>query len=823
MIKNRYKLLGLIMCILILCSGCSLIDIEASNSITKIFDDEQIDYNSFSKSSRQALYEIQCNHFLEALESDESDFISGIRAVNLIYSIATDNTFEISALNNATFEDIIIMYDISVANANAASIYYAIKQYCNECALNDSMVKSGTHINKISNTVSNKEVKYNGKNSDMNLFINKYINIEARNGYYNVNINEFGAPICVYWSSEKKQINDEDNLETYYNWDMEELQNGKKLIGVYPGSFYYSNTVSVRVAQETSLSSSIATESDIFSIDADKKIYNNLVKIFEKEIDNAINEIDTDKSEAENKTYTEEQLNALMATANSNAKLAYTNAATYISQCEVKGNTVDDNWYIADLNNQADSYEKNGLELPKALSNLMGMPNGGYACVKIENGVPVKSCWCRNNIFNNVDLDSLPDKIECNGDPIVGSYPNLSVVSDKHNVILSDENYEYNATQNVIEKSDDYSKTINPFDGLVIEYDGASPYLKASVNTSGCSDEVRKYVSFSITDEPLSKGDGVTVEAKWDESAAIDNNINFSKSTQEYVVDNVSYYLDTLDGVDISELNQLMDDFVEAEANKGVNSSSLFKRSVCDSPWFDDQCNWVHQNRNLDKINNQQVVREYFLSYKQSSTLDEDKIYNKYIRIYEVSYDAHCNSYYSTGTAIVAVFMDNIVMGADGKLLYNSTEPLNSNQLYYEDGDTVATLESNYVIAQKAQYNVAQMSKIQLSKAQLDEYAKDIAIGTEKYLHSLSNSDQSTYYLGGETFKGFVSKWGLDSKYFETDFVIENLDNPNIDVKLFFEAEYDPEPFTLYVTGVELYVNDDRYSVEDDVYGEYVK
>ena len=41
--------------------------------------------------------------------------------------------------------------------------------------------------------------------------------------------------------------------------------------------------------------------------------------------------------------------------------------------------------------------------------------------------------------------------------------------------------------------------------------------------------------------------------------------------------------------------------------------------------------------------------------------------------------------------------------------MYNSTEKLNSKMFYKEVEDTKAIIESNYIIAEKAQYNVTKI------------------------------------------------------------------------------------------------------------------
>ena len=97
-----------------------------------------------------------------------------------------------------------------------------------------------------------------------------------------------------------------------------------------------------------------------------------------------------------------------LSTANSNAKLAFTNAATYCTKCEVKGYSVSNTGTLLDLSasiNGTLSYT--GNELESALQALMGGNSGaGVAKVKIDGSACKKSAWAKTS-----------------GDEYVGLYP----------------------------------------------------------------------------------------------------------------------------------------------------------------------------------------------------------------------------------------------------------------------------------------------------------------------------------------------------------------------------------------------------------------
>ena len=107
-----------------------------------------------------------------------------------------------------------------------------------------------------------------------------------------------------------------------------------------------------------------------------------------------------------------------LSTANSNAKLAYTNTATYCTNCEVAGYTVDGAGTVVkcDLTGGAagQTYAKDGKELEKALQSLMGgSAAGGKAAIKLNaSSVPEATAWRKTD-----------------SDKYVGGYPVAATVA----------------------------------------------------------------------------------------------------------------------------------------------------------------------------------------------------------------------------------------------------------------------------------------------------------------------------------------------------------------------------------------------------------
>lgn len=705
--KRLFAMSCIAVCAAVIFSGCNVIKTEISNPITEIFDENGVDYRSFSEPAQQALYEINADHFFEAelitYETQIAEIIDGVRD---IFSEATSNSMEVSALTNALFEDIIIQYDVSVANANAASAFYAVEKYCNKCSENNIVVKPGVHIYKIASKSSKKAVKYSGSDSDLRLFINDVINKEARNGYCYINVNEYGAPVSVYWSANKSGFDKEDELKSYYIWDTEKYQNGDNIIGSNLGKYNIVNTMLHRTIEKTTLADIIQTDTyGVGKID-NRIIYENLRDIFIREIDEWENYFESLDSETSDVTYTKVQYED-MESSNAYAKQVHTALSACATLAAIDNITIGSseitNNYDGDLNLLFGDFDPD-------LKSYLGESFKGYYYVYLnpETYSVYFALWSEQPIPDSYKYQLTADeqKQMWANDIRIGCYP---LAWDEASA-YKNTNVSYSGG---ISDSIETSKAvIDPFENLEIQYDGASPYLKASVNTSNCRDEVKKYVTFSVTDEPLRKGDTVTVNADWDENGLSDQKITFSAKSKDYKIENSAYYIDSAEGVDLAELDQLMDDYVEAEANKSVNNSSIYGKASHNETWYHGEPFTIGYNPIITGIGSQKAVKKYLISLKQPSSLESDKIFNKYICIYEVDYNTYrsATDESASGTATIAVFMDNIVMNTDGNLKYNSSEPLSAGLLYYKAENTISILESNYIIAEKANYNVTQIN-----------------------------------------------------------------------------------------------------------------
>lgn len=91
-----------------------------------------------------------------------------------------------------------------------------------------------------------------------------------------------------------------------------------------------------------------------------------------------------------------------LSTANSNAKLTYTNTAAYCTKCETSGKPMQDGTYnriSLTYASEPPAYDTDGTpaEMQKALQNMMGTKSrsAGLSSVLIDGSLVRKSAWAK--------------------------------------------------------------------------------------------------------------------------------------------------------------------------------------------------------------------------------------------------------------------------------------------------------------------------------------------------------------------------------------------------------------------------------------------
>lgn len=111
----------------------------------------------------------------------------------------------------------------------------------------------------------------------------------------------------------------------------------------------------------------------------------------------------------------------------------------------------------------------------------------------------------------------------------------------------------------------DEGKSLDPFEGLVLEYNGVSPKVWVSFDTKGCDEFVRNNVTFNATENSYANGENCVVQISYSESKAENNGIIFTQEEKSFDISGAPEYAAGIDAVDFKMLEEDGKAYVESK------------------------------------------------------------------------------------------------------------------------------------------------------------------------------------------------------------------------------------------------------------------
>lgn len=231
-------------------------------------------------------------------------------------------------------------------------------------------------------------------------------------------------------------------------------------------------------------------------------------------------------------------------------------------------------------------------------------------------------------------------------------------------------------------------KEIDPFENLSITYTGASPYLTILIDSSKCDSTINEFVSFNTDTKYVRNGDTFIVNAVYDEYTAQANGYIINLTSKSFTVENQPEYVTSLDGLETKELQSEINDklSVVTAANEGDS-------------YFADVYTYKFKS-----IADKKLYKTYLISLKsnfEEKYTNDNKVYNKYVQIYEYTINKDDDTQVK---AYVAIFVDNIIKSEDGTLIWDF-------ELWDRGYDNLDSLINDYVISEKEYYNVSEIKE----------------------------------------------------------------------------------------------------------------
>lgn len=178
---------------------------------------------------------------------------------------------------------------------------------------------------------------------------------------------------------------------------------------------------------------------------------------------------------------------------------------------------------------------------------------------------------CDYEILNYVTFDYDNSEPVANGDTITIK------AKVRHEEDLLEEGYVIAAdTKNFVVEGLKEGRSIDPFEGLVINYTGIAPDARISFDTSGCDEFVRNNVTFNSSSSYYSNGDTAKVTINYSNSKVEENGVVFTQEEKDFVVSGAAQYPDSDEGIDFTEI----DDQFLATLETKMSRENFYKDAV---------------------------------------------------------------------------------------------------------------------------------------------------------------------------------------------------------------------------------------------------
>ena len=213
--------------------------------------------------------------------------------------------------------------------------------------------------------------------------------------------------------------------------------------------------------------------------------------------------------------------------------------------------------------------------------------------------------------------------------------------------------------ENSQETEESQYETIDPFEGLEVQFDGASPYLTIGFNNSKCRQEVQDYVIFTCEQEFFANGDVVTVKAEYNINNLNELGLTIEIDEKTYEVSGFPEYVNDISKIDTSVLDKEIQEYMDAHY---LDMSGGFGMVM------DIMGAGISGAYGFDKFINSEV-EETYLCVRKPNKLDKDEDYNFYYKVYKNTYSLEGDH---TEEIYVCIYVKNIVSYTDGTLKYES-------------------------------------------------------------------------------------------------------------------------------------------------------
>lgn len=250
--------------------------------------------------------------------------------------------------------------------------------------------------------------------------------------------------------------------------------------------------------------------------------------------------------------------------------------------------------------------------------------------------------------------------------------------------------------------------SLDPFEGLVVDFDGVSPFCTVSFNNSRCAEEVQLNVEYSTspdtvtTDGTFSIGEDVTIYALLKNQYDDTQEYSLTETSKTYKVSNVPQYITEITSdMDLTQFKKQANDYLESiTAFKVGEYERLYSDWGCDGGYISN-----------DMPNKHDTYFSALKLNKYSKYPDETDYFNSINIMYSINITSkHNNDPEETSNRYFTVIAKNIVQYPDGTIGWGKDDPADLSFEHNIDWTNMDSLINANITSNKADYNVTEIS-----------------------------------------------------------------------------------------------------------------
>lgn len=252
----------------------------------------------------------------------------------------------------------------------------------------------------------------------------------------------------------------------------------------------------------------------------------------------------------------------------------------------------------------------------------------------------------------------------------------------------------YPSDEEISEFKDENAVSLDAFSGIKYEISGISPYCQISINNQGCSENVQKYVTYSLDKSYYANGETAVITATLSEYTG-DEYYKLDSTEDTYKVSGQTEYLTSVDDCDFSTLKSELADYITAtiasgkkHAAEGYTWTTIFDQGIKDFSGATTKASDV-----------------YFSTVKLNKSSDNVEFTNKLTFTYTVNYTADDEK----GVFYACISAENIMKTADGEIKWGTK---NVDDLDFVSESAEGSLENcvtTLIMCNTANYNISKV------------------------------------------------------------------------------------------------------------------